>query len=198
LERLDEKHAKKTNTRAVALLLIPILAIALGGLGYIVLSGQVASISETEDIAITGYTTVFYNGLGYDLDWDANTLWFNDTLLFPGWELKLVLNITNVGTASVNLSYRIDYWNDVDWTETDEAGLLSMFGLVYTDGFYLGPGPDEIWNTPDDVPMPPEYAVASEQTVYKVEHLLIDAQDRPELQDQTFMLQVEIMGSAVE
>lgn len=171
--------------------------IALGGLGYIVWSGQITQILEPEDIEITGYTLVSYNGFGYYIDWDTNTLWFNDTLLFPGWELKLVLNITNVGTSSLQLSYRIDYWNGTDWTQSDEAELLSMFGLNYTDGFYLGPGPDGTWNTPDDVPMPAEHAVAPEETVYKVEHLLIDAQDRPELQNQTFMLRVEIMGSAV-
>jgi len=157
--------------------------------------------SGTEDISITNCIVISYNGFTIPpkLDWDDTSIIFEDDLLYPGWELKLLTEITNTGTVKVMLSTQIYYsWDGIDWTPTDANVLFTQFQFKYANGFYEDPGPDREWFTNDDTewtgregdyrlwPDPPS------KVVYKEEHLIFDAQDFPERQDQFFYIKVDV------
>ena len=172
------------------MLLIPLFAF-----GYAQWNDTLTVVSYmragTESIRITSYNVTYYNGYGnYTLYLEEDTLYFNETNLFPGWELKLEVVIHNNGTIPVNISYNIYYsWDQNNWVKVedpqDPKELYDEFGIVYTDGLYNETG--EPWD-------PSQYLWPCE-TVYKIEHLLFDAQDRPDLQGKTFTIKVEIIGT---
>jgi len=168
------------------------LLIPLSAFGYAQWNDTLTVISYmqagTESIAITGCEVTQYNGYGeYVLSWNEGTIYFEDTNLFPGWELELRAEIHNDGTIPVHVSYQIYYsWDQTTWTPTDVAGLYNEFRIVYTDGFY-NVTTGEQWDTT-------QYLWPC-KAVYKKEHLLFDAQDCPDLQDKTFTIKVEICGS---
>lgn len=160
-----------------------------------------------EDISITDCTVISYNGFTIPpkLDYDDTNITFQDDLLFPGWELKLLTEITNTGEVRVMLTTQIYYsWDETTWTPTDANGLLTQFQINYTNGLYEDPGPDGEWFTGDDIewtgrdgllrlwPDPPS------NLVYKEEHLIFEAQDfQEELQDKAFYIKVDISATKV-
>ncbi len=102
------------------------------------------------------------------------------------------MEIHNAGTAPLWLWSEIMH-NGVPILETD---LLTLFRIDYTDGLYNDPGPDEEWFTGDDDPFELSLQLFPNDHVYKLEHLIFDAQGFPELQGQSFTFQVIIHGSA--
>lgn len=169
---------------------MPLLLVLLSALGYAAWNDQLTSTvslnAGIEDIQIQSATVTEYNGFGYELTWTIDSLYFNDTNIFPGWELNISTEIINKGNIPVKLYYTLLYSQDggATWTPTDATGLFTNFGLVYTDGFYnattlehLTPG--EFWLWPN-------------KFVLKIEHLFFDAQDRPELQSQAFLFKVVV------
>ena len=172
------------------MLLIPLVAF-----GYAQWNDSLTVISYMragdESIRITGCEVTGYKGFGeYILDWDEDTVYFEDNDLFPGWKLELEVIIHNDGTIPVYLRYEILYsWDQIDWVQVedpeDPKELYNEFRIVYTDGFL-----DE-----EREPWDPTQYLWPCETVYKVERLLFDAQDRPDLQDKTFTIKVEIIGT---
>lgn len=171
------------------------LFIPLVAFGYAQWNDSLAVVSYmragTESIRITGCEVTDYNGYGdYTLDWDEDTLYFEDTNLFPDWQLEFEVTIHNGGTIPVYLSYEIFYsWDQENWVQVedpeDPKELYNEFRIVYTDGLYNEDG--DPWD-PTDYLWPCEI-------VYKIENLLFDAQDRPDLQGKTFTIKVEIIGT---
>ena len=167
------------------------LFITLSGLGYATVSDNVTATfrlhSAKVDPKITNYWIIDYYGYGFDITLDEpdnKTLIFTDELLFPGWHLNLLIEITNDADVAVNLNYTIEYLNGSDWITTDKEGLLDLFRIIYEDGFYL----DQDCNNP----IPQNYTLGIGEVVYKKEYLYFDAQDYPELQDQEFVFHVII------
>ena len=209
MNRPYKRRKRNKNGRLLFTLLVPMLLITLSSFGYAVYQGNVTTIATftngTEDISITDCTVISYNGFTIPpkLDWNDTHITFEDDLLYPGWELKLLTEITNTGTVRVKLSTQIYYsWNGITWTPTDANGLLTQFRINYTNGFYNDTGPDGEWFTDDDVewngrdgllrlwPDPPS------NLVYKEERLLFDAQDfQEELQDKTFYIKIDISAT---
>jgi len=174
------------------------LLITISGFGYAQYSNTLITMANLdnaeEDLRITAYEVAYYNGYGIDVSIADNkkSIDIEDTLLFPGWELKLVIEIHNAGTASLYLSSEIKH-NGVTIPETD---LLDLFRIVYTDGFYDNRGPDGQWFTGDDESFDLSLQLFPCDHVYKLEHLIFDAQRFPELQGQSFTFQAIISGSA--
>ena len=171
------------------------MLIPLMGFGYAQWSNTLTVISYmqagTESIRIAGCEVTYYKGYGdYKLEWTEDTLSFEDTNLSPGWELELKVAIHNDGTVPVYLSYQILYsWDQTNWIQVvdpnDPKELYNEFRIVYTDGLYNEAG----------IPWDPNLELWPCEIVSMIEHLLFDAQDRPDLQDKTFTIRVEIMGS---
>jgi len=175
------------------------LLITLSSFGYAQYSNTLTAIANLdnaeEDLRITAYEVAYYNGYGIDISIadDKKSIDIEDTLLFPGWELKLVVELHNAGTAPLYLSSEIKH-DDVTIPETD---LLDLFRIVYTDGFYDNAGTDGQWFTGDDDPFDLSGQLWPCDHVYKLEHLIFDAQlNQTELQGQSFTFQVIISGSA--
>ena len=169
------------------------LLMSLSSFGYAQWSDSVTTTaylaSGTEDIRITNYEVVYYNGEGIDITIaaDEKSITIEDTLLFPGWELKLAIEIHNAGNLALYMSSEIQY----EGGTITETQLRDLFGIVYTDGFYLDPGLNE------PVPDLTTWQLWVGDNWYKLEHLIFDAQDYPELQDQSFTFQVIIYGTAL-
>jgi hypothetical protein len=159
-----------------------------------------ASTSEPEDISITDCLIISYNGfiIPPRISWDDTNIIFEDDLLYPGWELKLLVEITNIGTMPVHIWAEIMYWDGASWIPIDGDDLLTLFRLNYTNGFYSDAGSDGEWFTDDDTlwtGKEGDYHLWPDplyNTVYKKEHLIFDAQNHPELQDEFFTFQVDV------
>ena len=168
------------------------MLIPLMGFGYAQWSNTLTVVSimqaGTESIRIAGCEVTYYNGYGDNtLEWDEDTVYFEYTNLFPGWELEIVVEIQNDGTIPVYLTNEIFYsWDEENWVRVENPEeLYNEFRIVYTDALYNKE--DELWDTNGRFwPL---------GTVYKVAHLLFDAQDRPDLQDKTFTIKIEIIGT---
>lgn len=200
MNRPYKLRKRNRNNRLLFALLVPILLITLSSFGYAQWNDTLTVISYMqagiESIRI-GCEVTYYNGYGdYTLDITEDTLHFEDTNLFPGWELELLVEIHNDGTIPVYLSYEIFYsWDPIDpinWVQVadpeDPIELYDEFRIVYTDGFY---------NATTGEPWDPSQYLWPCKIVHKKEHLLFDAQDRPDLQGKTFTIKVEICGSCI-
>lgn len=180
------------------------LLITLSSLGYASRLGNLSATatfnSVPEDISITDCIVISYNGfiIPPKISWNDTDIVFEDDLLYPGWELKLLTEITNTGPIPVHIWSEIMYWDGASWIPIDEDDLLTLFCFDYTNGFYNDTGPDGKWFTDDDTPwagkegdyrlwLDPPY-----NKVYKKEHLIFDAQDNPELQDKAFTFKVDV------
>jgi len=173
------------------------LLITLSSFGYAQWSDTLTAIANLdmaeEDLRITGYEVAYYNGYGIDISiaGGEKSIDIEDTLLFPGWELKLVIQIHNAGTAPLFLSSEIKH----DGVTIPGTDLLDLFRIRYTDGFYDNPGPDGQWFFEYDEPFDLSLQLYPCDHVYKLEHLIFDAQAFPELQGQSFTFQVIINGT---
>ena len=183
------------------------LLITLSSFGYALYPGNLTTTATftagLEDISITDCSVISYNGFTIPpkLDWDDTSIIFEDDLLYPGWELKLLTEITNTGTIRVQIWSEISYWDGASWIPINDGDLLTLFRIDYADGFYNDTGPDGIWFTPDDTewtgrdgdyrlwPDPPY------DKVYKEEQLIFNAQNNPELQDKAFTFKVDIKAT---
>jgi hypothetical protein len=157
-----------------------------------------------EDISITDCIVISYNGfiIPPKISWDDTNIVFEDDLLYPGWELKLLTEITNIGPMPVRIWSEILYWDGSSWIPIVEGDLLTPFRLDYTNGFYNDTGSDGDWFTDDDTPWTGhegDYRLWPDSPydkVYKKEHLIFDAQDYPELQDEFFTFKVDVNAVA--
>jgi hypothetical protein len=125
---------------------------------------------------------------------DNLTLTFADDLLFPGWYIKLVVELDNTGTVNVTHNSQLEYWDGSNWQATDEAGLWSMFRIEFEDGLYLGPGSDLTWFTSDDEAAPSDFVHEVGKVVYERDYLSFDGQGSPDpdLQDEEFEFRVVV------
>ena len=191
--------------RLIAVLVVPMLLILMSSVAYASFSNSMTTRGHGRghgwglkkkgiDPIITNYWVIEYCGYGFDITVSSDnlTLNFNDDLVFPGWYVKLVIELNNTGAVNVTLASQLEYWDGSQWKTTDEAGLLSMFRIIYEDGFYLGPGSDSTWFTNQDIPTPPDFVLEVGEVVFKREYLFFDGQDYPELQDQEFEFRVVI------
>jgi len=182
--------------RLMFALLAPLMFIPLVGFGYAKWTNTITVVSYMqsgdESIRITRYSVTYYNGYGdFKLEGTEDTIFFEDNNIFPGWELELLVEIHNDGTVPVYISYQIYYWDrdQTDWVQVSDPPmeLYDKFRIVYTDWLH-----DEVGE-----PWDPEIYLWPCETVSKIERILFDAQDRPDLQDETFTIKVEILGSVM-
>lgn len=191
--------------RLIAVLVVPMLLILMSSVAYASFSNSMTARGRGRghgwglkkkgiDPIITNYWVIEYCGYGFDITVSSDnfTLNFNDDLVFPGWYIKLVIELNNTGAVNVTLHSQLEYWDGSKWKATDEAGLLSMFRIIYEDGFYLGPGSDSTWFTVQDIPAPLDFVLEVGEVVYTREYLFFDGQDYPELQDQELEFRVVI------
>lgn len=155
---------------------------------------------EVTDWQIESTNTIDANGngiiLGEELkieetsDGNGKVIGLNVTAdpIFPGWYLNLTVDIHNtLDSIPVNLNRTIYYFNTTinDWDETDEAGLLNLYGIKYFDAWYNATTGQPIADitTHDIWPC---------KTVTTLESLTFDGQKYPELKGQTFCFLVVI------
>jgi len=214
MKRAYRWHRRNPSVRLMTVMLVPMLFISMSSLGYALWNCSLTTVVSLkgstipqEDIEIV-YWHVDSTNM-YDVDCD-NVVWgdelkieniINPTTgqvdglkiladpIFPSWHLILVVGIKNVGEVPVNLAYKIFYWDETisDWVETDEAGLETMFSIVYEDGFYM----DKELTTP----MPPGYLVSVDETVYKKEQITMDEDAPQSLQGKNFTFRIEIIAT---
>jgi len=206
--RYHHRGPSRTEGRLLPAFLVPILLITLSSFGYAMYPSNLltafATASGPEDISITDCLVISYNGfiIPPKISWNDTELVFEDDLLYPGWELKLVTEITNIGPMPVHIWAEIKHWDGASWIPINEDDLLALFRLDYTNGFYNDTGPDGKWFTDDDTPWTGrhgDYRLWPDppgNKVYQKEHLLFDAQDHPELQDRVFTFKVNVNAAA--
>ena len=170
------------------------LLIPMGSFAYANWTSQVttfATLSAADpDIEILNCTVLHYNGWGFSLSFTEDTVTFTDLALFPGWNITILTQIHNkLDSYAVELMEGTLYYSydGFTWTQTDEAELLTLFRIVYTDGFY--------WNLTTMEPYLPGQELWPCESVYKIETLYFDAQDHPELQDTQFHIKVKITAT---
>jgi len=191
------------------------ILITMSGLGYAAWNDNITTVvnlsSATYDLEITEWHVEKTNSydangngiiLGDELiienvlgDGQVVGLQIEANPIFPSWELLMVIKIHNTAESWVtDLNYKIYYSEDgTTWVETTAEDLKTLFGIIYTDGFYLGPGPDEKWGTIDDEPV--TFPIDPCNSVYKLEHILFDAQERTDLQGKIFYVMVEVTAT---
>jgi hypothetical protein len=168
----------------------------MGGFGYAVFDDSINTIAELEaadyHIEVTDAKVISYNGFGvHQFFWDSATVSFNDSSIFPDWELILNVTIHNTPDSWIaKVNYTIFYWNETSgtWIPTDENGLLDLFKLEYETKFYnittgeLIPGDPELW--PD-------------QSIFNIERLKFVATDEEfqALLGHTFEVKIEVYGT---
>jgi len=197
------KHIQRR--RLIALVIVPMLLILLSSVAYASFSDTMSARGQGKghgwgrqkkglDPIITNYWVIEYCGYGYDITVSADnlTFTFTDDLVFPGWYVKLVVELNNTGAVNVTLNSQLEYWDGSNWQATDEAGLLSMFNMTFEDGFYVGPGSDSTWFTSDDVSVPSDFVLEVGEVVYEREYLYFDGQEYPHHQDQEYEFRVVI------
>ena len=195
-------HRKNGNVklRLISVILVPMLCIPLVGYGYTRRTTRYSQFSrinyaqvsdEDESIRIIDGIVTYYKGYGeFNLKFDENTLYFEDAQLAPGWELELQVKIHNDGVQPLYIGYEIYYsWDEVTWIKVadpnDPWELYDEFRIRYQSELYDEIG--ELWD--------PDQKLKHCEVVINVEHLVFDAQDRPDLQGKTFTIKVEILGS---
>jgi hypothetical protein len=198
-------HSRSRNVQVITVLVLPLLFIILGSLGYAAWSDTISTTatftSATYDVEILDCWKQEYNGQGCTLIWEVGgkDISFTDEALFPGWQLTLFTKIHNKDQSQswvAVINYTLYYSDDgVNWIQCNETELYNQYRIQYTGGFYLDPGPDGTWNTPDDTPMPPDYTIDPCTCVYNKQNLFFDAQDHPELSGKSFSIKVVITAT---
>jgi len=214
MKRAYRWHRRNPSVRLMTVMLVPMLFISMSSLSYALWNCSLTTVvslkgsgNSPEDIEIV-YWHVDSTNM-YDVN--CNDEVFGDELkienivnpttgqvdglkiladpIFPSWHLILLVGIKNVGTVPVNLAYAIYYWDETisDWVPTDEAGLETLFSIIYEDGFYL----DKELTTP----MPPGYSVSVDEIVYKKEHVTMDENAPQSLQGKNFTFRIEIIAT---
>ncbi len=182
------------------------LLIILGSLGYAAWTDQITTIANLTaadyQIEILDCWIQEYNGQGCELLWEigGKEVSFTDETLFPGWNLTLFTKIHNKDISQswvIKINYTLYYLEEEtqNWIKCTETELFNLFRINYTGEFYLDPGDDGIWCTPDDVPMPPNYGINPCNSVYSKQHLFFNAQDSPELSNKSFNVKVVITAT---
>jgi hypothetical protein len=176
-------------------IIVPMLLMSIASFTYASLSETVNTVADLASadyaIEITGCRVEYYNGLGYDLYYDTKQVSFNDSCIFPGWELIINVTIHNEPTSWIcKLNYSISYWNETigDWVVTDHNDLLNRFRLDYETGFY---------NATTGEPIVGDPLLLPDESVFKVEHLTFVASNDEfnKMMDETFSIKVDVMAN---
>jgi hypothetical protein len=172
------------------------LLISIASFTYASLSETVNTVADLASadyaIEITGCRVEKYNGLGYDLYYDTKQVSFNDSCIFPGWELVINVTIHNKPDESwiCKLNYTISYWNETigDWIVTDHDDLLNRFRLDYETGFYNATSGEPIVGDPLLLP---------DESVFNMEHFTFVASNAEfeKMLDETFIIKVDVMAN---
>jgi hypothetical protein len=199
------RHNRNRNVQVITILVVPLLFIILGSIGYAAWSDTISTVatlsSADYSIEIIDCWKQQYNGQGCTLIWEVGgkEISFTDEALFPGWQLTLFTKIHNkheniswVAVINYTLYYSLD---ELNWIQCNETELYNLFRIQYTGGFYLDPGPDGIWNTSDDTPMPLDYQIIPCTHVYNRQELFFDAQDRPDLSGKAFSIKAVLTAT---
>jgi hypothetical protein len=199
MKRHGKRYDENLRSQVLFLLFIPLLIIPFVSFGYTRIDYTISSSTNRtsvnqlpeESIRIVDGQVVFYNGYGgYVLNFDENELYFEDDLIFPGWELVIDLYVHNDGAQPVYIGYEIYYsWDDENWIQVldpnNPTELYDEFRMIYSSEFY-----DE-----EGAPWDFDKKLNHCNIVINREHLIFDAQDRPDLQGKTFTIKVEVLGS---
>jgi hypothetical protein len=180
----------RRKLRLSTALVVPMLLIIFTSGAYAAFSDSVAVTfrlkSGSIDPLISNYWVTEYCGYGYNIALinDNKTLTVTDDLLFPGWYLRLIIEIKNNSTVPLTLNYTITYLNGSSWIDINATRLFDLTGIEYEDGFYL--------DSSCQTPMSETFILDPDEVVYKKEHLSFNVQDRPELQGRDFEFHVTI------
>lgn len=192
---MKSRYKRRGNNLSVNValaLILPMLFILIVSFGYASINDSVYTIASLEnpdyDIEITNCRVEKYNGLYPQIFWNKNGVSFNDSNIFPGWELVLNITIHNKADSWVcKLIYNVSYWNEIanNWIVTDQAGLLNLFKIEYETAFYNITSGEIIIGNPELFP---------EQSVYEVVHLKFVAtnEEYQELLFEKFLIKIEV------
>lgn len=192
MNRRYKRNRNSSSISIVATVIVPMLLISIAGFGYATYNESVYTIASLESAVyaiemIPPCNVEFYNGLGYELFCDEHEVSFNDSCIFPGWELILNITIRNVGDTVCSLNYTISYWNEStnNWKLTDENGLLTLFKIEYNSYYCNETTGDPIVGAPEIIPL---------DSVFKIEHLKFVASEQQfqELLGETFLIKIEV------
>lgn len=185
-----KRRKRSRNLRFSTALIVPMLFIMFASVAYAAFSDSVTVTFRLKsgdiDPHISDYWVTEYCGYGYiiALTPDNKTFTITDDLLFPGWVLKLLIEIENNSTLDLTMNYTITYLNGTDWIAINTTRLFNLTGIEYEDGFYV----DRTCQTP----IPEDFVLGPSEVVYKKYHLSFNVQDRSELQGQDFEFHVTI------
>jgi len=195
MKRPYRRHKDNVSVKVVVALIVPMLLISIGGFGYAQLGDSINTIADLENaeynIEITDCKVVAYNGFCYQLFWDQREVSFNDSGIFPEWNIVLNTTIHNRNDSWVcKLTYTISYWNETlsDWVVTNPEELKNLFRLEYKSEFYNATSGELIVGDPELLPC---------QSVFKIEQLTFIASE-PEFEqmlDETFHIKIEVVAT---
>ena len=181
---------RSRNLRLSTALIAPMLFIMLASVAYATFSNSVAVTFKLKsgdvDPRISNYWVTEYYGYGHTINItpDNKTIKVTDDLLFPGWNLTLIIEIENNSTFDLTLNYTITYLNDTNWIVVNATRLFDLTGIEYEDGFYE----DFTCETPIDCE---EFVFYPDDKIYKKEYLSFNVQNS-ELQGQDIEFHVTI------
>ena len=194
MKNLRKRRKNNLSVNVALSLILPMLFMLIASFGYASLNSTIYTVAYLEspnyDIEITNCNVESYNGLYYEIFYNENEVSFNDSNIFPGWELILNITIHNKADSWVcKLTYTIYYWNETlnTWVITDPNTLLNLFRMEYQTTFYNSTG-DIITGNPELYPC---------QSVYKVDHLKFVAsnEEYQELLFQTLQIKIEVLAT---
>lgn len=199
---------RRVNVCVLASLVLPMLLISVGSAVYanLVLSTQLTCITNIVSgdpvIEMTGWeirshNTVDANGNGVIVedelkiesvtDGAGEVVGLDITVdpILPNWHLELATDIHNmVDSIPVRLSRQIYYFDsEGNQVPTDEAGLLTLFSIRYSDSWYTSNG--------EPIPDVTTYDIWPCKTVTHVESLTFEGQ----LEGQSFSFLAEVTAT---
>lgn len=194
MNRRYKRNRNNPSVSIVATIIVPMLLMSIAGFGYATFNESVYTLASLESavyaIEITNCRVEFCNGLCYQLIWNEHGVSFNDSGIFPTWELILNMTIYNVGDATCSLNSTISYWNETlsSWLFTDENGLHTLFKLEYESYYCNETTGDPIAGAPELFP---------NRSVFKIEHLTFVASEVEfeEMLGETFLIKIEVKAT---
>ena len=180
---MEKKESdKKMNKKLMTAMVIPLILIAMGGLGYAMWTDSVTkTITATAgsvDIDITGarFAGITSPATGSLVVWDENSASFTASNVFPSCIMHIEVDVMNVGTLPVTMNYTITV---TVWPSecVEESG---DFGYVKAGVWYS-------WAVP--------LTIDPGETVIMYNCFHFNCQDHPEIQGTTGTITVTYTGT---